>query len=140
MFFEKLVKISVKVRQKLICTKYSRWSHVTRYLTAIGENSCHVTIISQKILLKMNKYYIQIRRIPKILRRFWVILIFRFIPYLLNMICLKLWFIYYITYVYLVFLTQFYRFLETWTSDRTNIGSDQLLKLLASVFTPFHFT
>ena len=67
---------------------------------------------------------------------------FRFVPYLLNMIRLKLWFIYFITYVYEFwynFDTVLYQVLETGTADRTNIGRDQLLTFLG-LYTPFHFS
>jgi len=50
-------------------------------------------------LLKINKYCINYNKsVSTIPRYLWVSLIFSIVPFLLNMICLKLWFIYHITF------------------------------------------
>ena len=64
------------------------------------------------------------RRVPKVLRLLWVMVIFRFVVHLLNVICFKLWSL----YIWYNVDTVLYQFLETGTSDNTQIGQDQLPK------------
>ena len=66
------------------------------------------------------------RRVPKVLRLLWVMVIFRFVVHLLNVICFKLWSL----YIWYNVDTVLYQFLETGTSDNTQIGHDQLPKCL----------
>ena len=108
------------------------WSHDTDVFMILSI----ISIKNEKLLNSNN-----IRSKPKFLRLFWVIVVFRMVVYLLNMIRLNLLFLFKVLYFRFSykFDTVLYQFLETGTLDRTLMGLDQLLKCLGFGLYPLSF-
>ena len=74
-------------------------------------------------------------------RHFLFIVIFRFVPYLLNIICLNFdsnTISHMIDFFICNSNTVLYQFLKTGTSDRTIVGRDQIINLELNLYPPFN--